>query len=777
MHRSIRKSLFLSSVIAFGGIAISTQSILIRELLVIFYGNELTIGIIFFSWFLGIMTGAWISGSWIQKKSRTYIKWYPFLLTCLAVLSIVSIIGIRLSPIVISIGPGQQVTFDKTLVIVIITVVPFSVLIGFLFPIITQSWLYRLREEYKYRRDLEEALGIGKIYFYESLGSMFAGAVLAYLLISKFSNFGIMFLWAIIVVAIASAVDLFSLEQKRPHPGIKSLTTLIVLFIMVISYFDKSYEKIDTYTIEQRWKGLAGTITFITSHDTKYQNLTLGKKETIYMIYANGKYSGSFPDPYGGAINAHMIMIQNPGAKNILILGMGSENIILEMLRYPVRTIDYAVVDPGYFILTEQYFPENYKSILRNPRVKIIKKDGKHYVASCKEQYDIIVVNQPDPSNANINRYYTAEFYAMLKKIMNKHGIMFTFSTSAINYFSEETTAYMGSLYTTLKTAFKKVLVTPGEKAMFIASDYEQDITLDQDTLAARYEYVRIETEYFSKYHFHYLLESYRVELVQQFLNNLESEPVNSDKQPAAFFLNLILWEKYSAPRFSRFLSFFNNLRFKHLVVALIIIFLFRILFKRAGRNSMLQKRFDALAGIFVAGYIGISIDLLVMFQFQSIFGFVYQQISLLVALFMAGLVIGSYAGNKIILRQNTTIFFSAMAIFLFMILIVMLLKYSITISILHWQYVYYVFLFLMILAGTATGIYFPIANKIYLVNGGKSGISAGRTDSMDHLGAAFGSLLTGCFFIPLLGVSDNCLFLIGLALVMLFTIGINSKK
>jgi predicted membrane-bound spermidine synthase len=72
----------------------------------------------------------------------------------------------------------------------------------------------------------------------------------------------------------------------------------------------------------------------------------------------------------------------------------------------------------------------------------------------------------------------------------------------------------------------------------------------------------------------------------------------------------------------------------------------------------------------------------------------------------------------------------------------------------------------IMIFSGAITGIFFPIANRIYIDHGGIEALSAGRTDSLDHLGAAFGSIFTGCFFFPLLGLSDTFNFIACLALM-----------
>ena len=61
------------------------------------------------------------------------------------------------------------------------------------------------------------------------------------------------------------------------------------------------------------------------------------------------------------------------------------------------------------------------------------------------------------------------------------------------------------------------------------------------------------------------------------------------------------------------------------------------------------------------------------------------------------------------------------------------------------------------------TGLEFPLVNKLFMQSNKDMAVSAGVTDSADHIGAFLGAILTGVIFLPLLGVFGTCLILAAL--------------
>lgn len=74
-------------------------------------------------------------------------------------------------------------------------------------------------------------------------------------------------------------------------------------------------------------------------------------------------------------------------------------------------------------------------------------------------------------------------------------------------------------------------------------------------------------------------------------------------------------------------------------------------------------------------------------------------------------------------------------------------------------------------IAGILTGVEFPLVNKILTEHHQDIAISAGATNSADHIGAFLGAILTGVICIPLFGISGTRLILAALNIASLILI------
>jgi spermidine synthase len=173
------------------------------------------------------------------------------------------------------------------------------------------------------------------------------------------------------------------------------------------------------------------------------------------------------------------------------------------------------------------------------------------------------------------------------------------------------------------------------------------------------------------------------------------------------------------------------------------------------------------------------------LLAFQTLHGYLYQKIGILVAAFMLGLAFGGLSMNHIMNKLRRDILalgkielvISGYAILLPLILILLFahvgklppfIPAEVPLSLLNWG------------AGFLVGLEFPLANKIYL--GDKSGVGrvAGTLYASDLCGAIFGAVLASVFLIPILGISKTCLvtamFKIA-SLVVLITVTALTRK
>ena len=117
-----------------GFVATVAQIIILRELLVLFYGNELSAGLIFAGWLLWNGLGSGLSGKWALKVSA-HIPLLGLLLVCLAAMLPLSMLFIRATRIIWTIPAGELPSIGKMLLISVTVTGLFCLLSGALFGI------------------------------------------------------------------------------------------------------------------------------------------------------------------------------------------------------------------------------------------------------------------------------------------------------------------------------------------------------------------------------------------------------------------------------------------------------------------------------------------------------------------------------------------------------------------------------------------------------------------------------------------------------------------
>ena len=183
MQNKTFRVLFLTylCIAAIGCYATIAQVMLIREFLNIFYGNELCLGIVFGAWFLGIATDAF-AGAKIEHTFKHAFTVFVITLMVMYFVLPVQIVFVRGVRGLLSVGVGEYISILPLLLTSIGLILPFSLIIGFVFPFSSKVILGATHDA---------AVDIGVVYIIESMGSLFGGLVFSFFLVSRFHPFKI----------------------------------------------------------------------------------------------------------------------------------------------------------------------------------------------------------------------------------------------------------------------------------------------------------------------------------------------------------------------------------------------------------------------------------------------------------------------------------------------------------------------------------------------------------------------------------------------------------
>ena len=772
-------------IAAIGCYATIAQVVLIREFLNIFYGNELCLGIVFGAWFLGIAIGAFV-GAKIEHTFKHAFTVFMITLMVLCFVLPIQIVFVRGIRGLLSVGVGEYISILPLLLTSIGLVLPFSFIIGFIFPFSSKVILGTTRNA---------AVDIGVVYIIESMGNLFGGLVFSFFLVSRFHPFKIITLLNVGMFVLLTFL-LFNLhrkgqvyssgEENKKTKRVLGYISLGMALVMIVVWFLPIPDSAEALSAKMRWNTLNPHIELVASADSKYQHIDIGRQAEQYNIYLNGQYASAFPNEYEYAQIAHLVMTQHPSPKHVLLIGSGLGGLVSEMLLHPVAFLDYLELDQRLLQISDKYLSPSDRQALSDSRVTIIHQDGRYYVKNTpkRQYYDVILVNTPDPSTAFLNRFYTLEFFKEAQKILKSDGVLIVSASSAVTYIGKEVGSYTGSLYRTLHEAFQGVLVTPGQANFYFACNKDDITTLNIETLMERYRKSQVKSDYFSEYLFYTLLQPEQVKFIESQLGQRKDLLVNTVARPVTYFLNLVLWDSLTGGRLHALFHVLKDMKLQLFLIPIVIALAGRIIYvvlrqfkpninhpesvEEFNPYYTKQLKTNCLIALATTGFTGIALEIVLLYAFQNIYGYIYERMGVIVAVFMVGLAFGGYITNRIIQKSN-----------LKWVNLLMVFEGAIGFYALVLPFIIYVLSFYSIaaevgltcfigIAGVLTGLEFPLVNKLFMQSNKDMAVSAGVTDGADHIGAFLGAILTGVIFLPLLGVFGTCLILATLNMLSL---------
>jgi spermidine synthase len=767
---------FLLAMFCLGVFSVFAQVMFMRELFVVFFGNELSIGGALACWFVGIGLGA-LASDLLSRFGivRRSIRWVLFgVLVALAAALPFQVYYIRIARTFFSVSAGEYAPLLSLLLFTLSVFLPTSFGIGLFFPFACEAGSGG--DGADGRRDGQGYFGdsigsISGLYVIEAAGSMSGGVLLSYVLLPLASPYMSILLACSAAFAGASVV--------APKRSVRRAVALGAVITTVIAIAQPSWLRAaEEWTVSNRWKswGVTGTRAHLAANvNSVYQNLAVIESEGQFTLYANGQALFAFPSEYESEHQACFIMAQAPRARQVLVLGGNPVGIVREFLDLGVTEVVYVSLDPDIGNLVSKVTPEAYAEVTDRPGLTVVSEDPAHFVKRCTRKFDFIVLDAPEPATLAANRFYTRSFYRNAEKLLRPGGFFYTSVGSAVRLRSA-VVHRNASIYKALKSCFDKVLVTAGDRNGFFAAGEESGLTFDRQVLYERSKQFRGKTSHFLP-EFFLASEKIRRAKVEEVTEKFEDSgvPVNTVLNPVTYFFSLLLWSRYSGSGMERFLSVAGGLEVvgtaSYVVAAGVLCVLAGLMMRTVSKSSgvaagnLFARGMTAFL-IATSGFVAIAMEILLLFVFQSLYGYVYTRIGLVTAVFMLGLVAGGWCGRKICAgrcRQPVPVFLCLIELMLAAVAaaVPVLVMRAARIESPGALHLLEGCVYAAVAAvGTGVGMEFPLANSFLLSAGGRVRSSAAITDASDHIGAALGSVAVGVLLLPVLGIGSVCVLL-----------------
>jgi spermidine synthase/MFS family permease len=152
-------------------------------------------------------------------------------------------------------------------------------------------------------------------------------------------------------------------------------------------------------------------------------------------VFGNGMYDGRFNTDLkadrNGVIRPYALSLFHGTPRNVLMIGLSSGSWAQIIASNPaVESLTIVEINRGYLELIAQQ-PE-VRSILQNPKVRIIEDDGRRWLSHHPEmRFDAVVSNTTFNFRANATNLLSVEYLNLVKRHLNPGGIFFYNTTGS----------------------------------------------------------------------------------------------------------------------------------------------------------------------------------------------------------------------------------------------------------------------------------------------------------------------------------------------------------
>lgn len=722
---------FIAALLAVGAATLIWQVAAARAIMATLRGNELTLGLVLASWLLLVGAATALAARFLGRGAGQGGRgpWLTGALLLTPVALLCSLLLLRWAGAMMDPAAGPATALG----VILICLAPPCLLLGGAFGLLSMGA----------PADAAPAEWAAKIYLFESLGMVAAGIlfhlVLAPLPLSTNGMIAGAFPWA---VGLLMLVPGLAQERIRSRfaltscalAGAATLALLMPWFAWLPlphGHLPPGYEVLE-------------------ARNSRHGALTVLARGKQRAFLSNGQLLFSSQDRPQVQGDLHITLLAHPKPQRVLLMGGGLGGGLGEVLRHPVRRVDYVELDPELIVLTRELGAPEQRTALADPRVHLAPGDGRRWVSSRPGTYDVIMMALPGPTSALINRFYTEQFMQMVYRALRPGGLFRLSLAGSETYMGPQQALLHATMLKMMERTFSsQVIPLPGQSTLLLAGRGGPP-ALSLDRMIRRLARRGISDEHLGRAELAARLIPFKRNQYREQLAGVEPAR-NTDLMPAAYFQATLHWLAATSPGLASVLGHLGRLasgRGWTLAAAALPLALLL--------GLGLSRRSPAGPALALAGFTGMALQLSLLLFCQEQRGVIYHEVGALVTAFMAGLAAGARAGSALT-RRNPT---AALALSLAACSGVALLAAGLMlISAAGAPLPLFAFLAITLIIGLAVGAcYAPAAGSLARRAHRTSGEAAAYGYAWDLAGAAAGALLAAIFLLPLLGLPMTCL-------------------
>jgi spermidine synthase len=721
------------SAAGLGFLALGAQIVIIRSLLEIFQGNELTVGLALAVWLTGTA-----SGSLLFPRIAHHRIWQHLPVVTGFPVIIANYLLIRFLPKILGFLPLVPQNFIKTLLILCLSILPASWLCGALFPYLSR--------QYSLANGSTRSSPVNTIYIWESSGSLSAALLMNFVLFQLAANLQILFICLLLFYAILF-VNTFN------HRPIVKLRYLFVFYIIIILLLLPASPQIQQlihahtlapYQVEAE-------------KDTPYGNIKLLELEQQELLLQQGLLVYTLPDPSSAEFRMLPPLLSHPAPRSLLLIGGN----LIEYLPYlqrinSLQEIIYLEKDP--YLMEFQRDRIKKLKLDQQADITFVNDDIRNYFSREKKLFDVICLNESEPYTLYQNRFYTREFYQLIKKHLAPAGIFYFTLKSSENYINPPLGKYLNLQHNTLKSVFSNLFIIPGDENHFLLSD--QPYSFDWQNWSSKMMQYGITPQFLTPVYWQYRLSPQRLDSYEKQLAKWQHSEINHDFNLKGYLYHFRVWGGLADENLLKIFDFLYRFRYQGLILFLIFLIILKIIVSR-------YSSYRLLFNLAFIGGLSMLAEMIILLWYQINFGNLYSALALIFGLFMLGLAVGAWCSLNGFLRyfSFSQLYLACSVLLMAMLLIIGLPGWQ---PMVMWRlaflYKWLLVPLLVFLDGLFAGSFFAHTTREYYHL--KPGSSPGITYGVDLIGGVLASVITSILLVPFFGLAGITGIAIGLVLL-----------
>lgn len=409
----------------------AVQFILMREAVILGGGTEASAGFFLWLWLIIAAAGA-ITGGRSGINDLRKMMW-----TLLAGMTLAPLFLLFMNRILLA--PGESPSVLKTLAIISLSVAPVTFISSFIFIRLSAM------------RQIDSAIVPGSSFSTETAGSVAAGILTTIAVTLYISNYQ---LYIIILLLSVSLVVMLTGYPARVRRTALTGAFLLAMIVLIFSP-DPAIRSV-----------LLRGVKADKSTDTPYGNITTGTYGGESVIFYDHRPLFFSGDIIRAEENIHYALLQRDKYEKVMVISGGLMKHIEQLEKHDIGEVLYLEHDPGIIAA------EGARDTLagRMP-ISVRKSDPLSFMRRNSDVFDAVLQLIPPPATLSVNRYFTIEYFRVVKEHLSPGGLFLCTPMPYYNYSPESYNKGFSPVYNALKEVFGHVVLIPGSLLYVIASD------------------------------------------------------------------------------------------------------------------------------------------------------------------------------------------------------------------------------------------------------------------------------------------------------------------